>query len=1117
MSCIYKYKGKDYTKDEFYSLVSSSNFVQQEQVKKFAELQERLNNKEFLEGAKNAFESSKGLQEWGTQEQYNDYIARVSLGIIKNPSSGEYNYYSKVKDIVYRGGNLGTKQPQDVEAFTTSKSYAEYRAEQNNTQVYPAVLNIKDSKLVNKKETRTLSLDRDELQYEDYGFTDNKDQTKQLGNFYTVKENNRHILGSKQDIEGFKKFVEQPINKEIKPNEVNFDNLGQDSTNKTRKNDLENVIDSIFTQELPTTFDKYWLGKNRQTQLENFKSVNQNNLKANQKKTVNDLIKYLTELQVINQPTEIKPKIDSSKKISAKGKMTFSYGGNKRSGVTSTTTFEAIKNGERTATTRYESDGHIDYWKNLKEGDIIEWESANGEKVLVEVTKPLHKLVGSGKTAEQWSKLEGWSVDYFNSKVKPKLDGAWQIEYKTLTQEQPITEETSFEDIIEKDYDFKYFGTTYEIVTTNGIATDVPSLKQSASETNTKFQERKQKILAAYNENKDVDKQNGRKFRNLTINEEFHTVEKAPIVEKSESEKKSFTYKGRTIETAFELTDGQSNALKSLIDFSSNSSTTKAITLQGPAGTGKTATIGYLQKYLGGDSKLIYLAPTHAATAELAFATVKTGNKSLPLTAASGFRKSINKVTGEEEALMTKKLLDRLSYGNNILVIDEVSMLNSKDYALILETIKNKPNIKLIFMGDILQIPEVNTNNPNKKQVSRAFTEYAQVILSEVKRTSSNSILQILTNLRKYTNGLIPKVKNTEQVQYVDDNGFDQLIVETFKKDSENTVLISYTNAGVKATNHKIREVLGRTGDLKKDDIITGYLGYSSKQIEKGNIANSIRFKVEEVEKNGSEYIITTSSEKLESLRKQGVSGVPTKFSGTYLQLSPTDAFTFDELTDDDFEENNKKLSVMMAELHTTKQAALKNPRMWSTYYDLQTSIGAYFAKVNLGDDYIYNPKTDRMEKYDFNKHSKIDADLQIDKGIDYGHAVTIHKSQGATFKNVFFDTATLPKGNASKLYRGDDLISSEKHALIYVAMSRASDLLVVRASDSSLFYDVLERKNMPEATPQKELKPDIEETLEDFLPLNNKFSKNTSELTKNVLSLFETEDTIENYKNRCK
>ena len=61
-NCIYKYKGKDYTKEQFYSLVSNSNFIQQEQAKKFTELQERLNNKEFLEGAKNAFESSEELQ-----------------------------------------------------------------------------------------------------------------------------------------------------------------------------------------------------------------------------------------------------------------------------------------------------------------------------------------------------------------------------------------------------------------------------------------------------------------------------------------------------------------------------------------------------------------------------------------------------------------------------------------------------------------------------------------------------------------------------------------------------------------------------------------------------------------------------------------------------------------------------------------------------------------------------------------------------------------------------------------------------------------------------------------------------------------------------------------------
>jgi len=129
--------------------------------------------------------------------------------------------------------------------------------------------------------------------------------------------------------------------------------------------------------------------------------------------------------------------------ISARGKMTFSYGNNKRTDIKATTTFEAIKNGERTATTRYESDGHIDYWKKLKAGDIIEWESSTGEKVLVEVTKPLHKLLGSGKTAEQWSKLEGWSVNYFNTKVKPKLNEAWQIEYKIKSN--PDTSEVASE------------------------------------------------------------------------------------------------------------------------------------------------------------------------------------------------------------------------------------------------------------------------------------------------------------------------------------------------------------------------------------------------------------------------------------------------------------------------------------------------------------------------------------------------------------------------------------------------------------------------------------------------------------------------------------------------
>lgn len=133
----------------------------------------------------------------------------------------------------------------------------------------------------------------------------------------------------------------------------------------------------------------------------------------------------------------------------AKGNMVFSYGNNKRNDVNSKTTFDAIINGERTATTRFESDGHIDYWKNLKVGDIVEFSNGKGKSILVRITKPLHKLVGSGKTAEIWSKLEGWSIDYFNNKVRPRIQEAWQMEYEFIqeinTQQQPTT--TTFDNL----------------------------------------------------------------------------------------------------------------------------------------------------------------------------------------------------------------------------------------------------------------------------------------------------------------------------------------------------------------------------------------------------------------------------------------------------------------------------------------------------------------------------------------------------------------------------------------------------------------------------------------------------------------------------------------------
>jgi len=520
--------------------------------------------------------------------------------------------------------------------------------------------------------------------------------------------------------------------------------------------------------------------------------------------------------------------------------------------------------------------------------------------------------------------------------------------------------------------------------------------------------------------------------------------------------KSMFSYKGTTIETAFDLTEGQTNALQELADFVQDNKD-KFITLQGPAGTGKTSVIGYLQNYLGGKYNFIYMAPTHAATAELAFATVKTGNKTLPMTVASGF--STRSIGGRVVKAMTRKLLKKLALRNNVIVIDEVSMLNSATLDIVKGAIGSE-DVKIIFMGDISQIPEVDQRNPATKQVSRAFNEFNQVKLTEVKRTSDNDILEVLTAVRNNINNKIPKVDNTDALRYLKVTDFNRQLAESVEKNPEETMLIAYTNSAVSEYNKKIRQELGRTGDLQKDDVIMGYLGYSSKQIEKGDIANSIQYTIKNIQKYDSVYRITATSKKLDNLREKGVQQIYENSTTGYYQLSPNDVFTFSDITSADMITNNNKVSELMKAIYDAKTKAIASgsSRDWVNFYEIVELVSQAMSKIDLGRDYIYDPSTNKMERYSADKYfqfKKDFAEVYVEKGIDLGHALTIHKSQGSTIKNVFFDANSLPKGSSSKLYNGDTLIGTEKQSLIYVGMSRTSNLLAISDDISENFYNL--------------------------------------------------------------
>ena len=119
--------------------------------------------------------------------------------------------------------------------------------------------------------------------------------------------------------------------------------------------------------------------------------------------------------------------------------MNYSYGNEKADWVTADTTLEAIKLGERTATTRYVKHGNIERWKKVKVGDIVKFKDKDNNSVLVRITKPLAKLP-KNVNVEEWSAKEGWNTDRFYRNVKPEVDKgeAYQIEFELATNNQSL-------------------------------------------------------------------------------------------------------------------------------------------------------------------------------------------------------------------------------------------------------------------------------------------------------------------------------------------------------------------------------------------------------------------------------------------------------------------------------------------------------------------------------------------------------------------------------------------------------------------------------------------------------------------------------------------------------
>ena len=192
-----------------------------------------VNSGEIKEGVNQIFEENSELANIGTPEQYSQYLDTIFPD-------------SKVKDIVYHGSknkfdifdksklgsntNPNKEFPQFNDSylgfhFTSNPQYYRNRFEfgskyEKNLNEYLAVLNIQNPKdIADKDEFSQNNIqfvkpeevkNNDSIIY-DYldivDFTTGKRVEKYTNNYVVFEPEQIHILGSKQDIEGFKEFV----------------------------------------------------------------------------------------------------------------------------------------------------------------------------------------------------------------------------------------------------------------------------------------------------------------------------------------------------------------------------------------------------------------------------------------------------------------------------------------------------------------------------------------------------------------------------------------------------------------------------------------------------------------------------------------------------------------------------------------------------------------------------------------------------------------------------------------------------------------------------------------------------------------------------------------------
>lgn len=464
------------------------------------------------------------------------------------------------------------------------------------------------------------------------------------------------------------------------------------------------------------------------------------------------------------------------------------------------------------------------------------------------------------------------------------------------------------------------------------------------------------------------------------------------------------------------LNAGQTEALNRLSEFLASKLT--AFSLQGGAGVGKTFLVAEFVKSVLGSRRVVIAAPTHKAcrvlrskldAAGIRWSFKPAGDKLPDLNVAIvdttaallGVRPVIVDEQSEDEikfkANASSGSLPKYIAQGAVLVIDEVSMVGAEDLVA-LKLQAEVASAKIVAVGDEGQLP------PVKKQAIDFEKDFdASYTLREVVRQAKGSA--IVTLAWAIRNG-------EEDFEEIEGEGLDRNddVIASFlaqveapvENEGERSVFVAYKNATVNAVQEKAcQKLYGHSAKTFREGELVlasraGYREYYGTYICKytGREKPSRFPKVEQVVANADQLRVLSFDES----RRHPLFGVPVTLDRVDL---PADAdgkvFESYYLSAEELADSNHPFNVekkRLADVAKKIQDEVRNLKAQGNH-----------AKAGERD-------VARKEAWaNFFKHEQ--------KIISFAHpfAITSHKSQGSTYREVFVATAELLQFNRKALY----------------------------------------------------------------------------------------------------